>query len=671
MKKTFLFAAVAALMAACSSNDDLTQPGQQQVPVLDDGAVGFDTYVERGLTRAGATGDIAADATLQATATDGFGVFAYYTDNNEYDAQTLPNFMYNQQVEYGSGYWTYTPIKYWPNEYGASAIADDNDKISFFAYAPYVDFNPATGKLKTIADGNDQWGIVQASRNTAAGDPWLKYLVSFDGDKQVDLLWGVNQISAWETVGGGTQAFTNGLPWLNVERPLGHQTQSTTADPNQRVKFQFKHALAKLTATIDAVVDAESGITNLLDNNTRIYVRSITFTGFTTKGMLNLNNTEAGKPLWLEYNGNGDLEPGHEVTIYDGRKDGKEGTSGLATNEKVLGLNPQLVQDEKQLTGSPVAWNNVDEQKHVGVINAEQNLFRKWSGTAFVENDQPLYVIPTGEEVQVTIVYDVETINPNLAVYLADGKTAGSSIENRITKTVNFGEAGLEAGKAYTLKLHLGMNSVKIDAAVTDWDADTPAQNIDLPANTPKFQAGNGMTYSWTVPYTATTHNVTLTGFNGGEAITLEKNGTVTGNTGNVANATGVVNASFTMAANSSTLNKTGSAKWSATSGKQVQLNITQLAQPLGLGAGTATGSVITLAKTADVTDGWTNVSKITVIRNGVELTETSESTVPAGSFKFDGGTITLNSAENAAGNTFVITVKSGDAPAETVTKTY
>ena len=62
----------------------------------------------------------------------------------------------------------------------------------------------------------------------------------------------------------------------------------------------------------------------------------------------------------------------------------------------------------------------------------------------------------------------------------------GSSIENRITKTINFttaaGPAGLESGKAYTIKLHLGMNSVKYDAAVGDWETGD-AGEAWLPAN--------------------------------------------------------------------------------------------------------------------------------------------------------------------------------------------
>ena len=702
MKKIYIFAAV-ALLTACSSENLTDMQQNKQVAAVDD-AVGFDAYVVRGLTRAGGPtneglNDI--DATQLRDSKYTFGVFGYYTDNNEYDGTTLPNFFYNQQVTYDS-YWKYTPIKYWPNEYGDNAISDDNDKVTFFAYAPYVDFNPSTGKIKTIANGNDQWGIVQASRNTTAGDPWLKYNVSFDGDKQVDLLWGVNkEYASWSTVNGGTQTLNAGLPWLNVQRPLGHGTQSAES---QRVKFQFKHALAKLTATIDAVVDDVSGPTTILDDKTRIYVRSITFTGFTTKGMLNLNNTEKDQPLWLEYNGNGDLEPGVETTIYDGRKDGKEGTAGTATNEKVLGLNPQLVQDENQLVNATApatgkVWSTDASTKHVGVTETAQNLFRQWDssvskyvphmvdydGNSTLEQGY-IYVIPTGEEVQVTIVYDVETISENLPVYLADGKTNGSSIENKITRTVNFGNAGLEAGKAYTLQLHLGMNSVKIDAAVTEWDETTPAQDIHLPNNKTEYAAGVGAAYNYTVPAAGGTFSVVLTGFNGGESISPTKSGKCTDATGSVANATGNLDATFTVSENTSILNLPNTsaatdifAQWKGSaSNKQVKLNITQLAHALGLADnGTELNGDIKIK--TDATDGATtdNVKSIKVVRNGVELTKKdgglTTDAVDQGKFYYSGtgttGTISLHANEKVlAGDVFEITIQSGDAQAETIT---
>ena len=63
--------------------------------------------------------------------TEGFGVFAYYTENvNFLEANLYPNFMYNQGVKHDSQKgWVYEPVKYWPNT--------ENHLVSFFAYAPW------------------------------------------------------------------------------------------------------------------------------------------------------------------------------------------------------------------------------------------------------------------------------------------------------------------------------------------------------------------------------------------------------------------------------------------------------------------------------------------------------------------------------------------------------
>jgi hypothetical protein len=138
------------------------------------------------------------------------------------------------------------------------------------------------------------------------------------------------------------------------------------------------------------------------------------------------------------------------VTIFDGRKDGKEGhQDGEATREKVVGLNPAIIQ-------SGTATD--------GVTTTKVNLFKPFSATP--EKD-PIFVIPNGDAMKVTIVYDVETEDNKLAAYLSDGKTHGSTIENTITKAISAEE--MVAGKAYTINLHLGMTTVKVDATVSNW----------------------------------------------------------------------------------------------------------------------------------------------------------------------------------------------------------
>ena len=452
MNKKLLFGAtVAAVLASCSSDDLSVQTAAKQEAQGLENAVSFEAYSQRSLTRAGYAGAMDNDKLK----TEGFGVFGYYTDMNEYDQTSTPNFMYNQKVS-GAG-WTYEPVKYWPNEYGNKAQSDDVDKLSFFAYAPYVENTPSTGKVEA---GEDLVGITGFTRNTAAGDPYVKYVGSLDPTKCVDLCWGVASGQDWNIINGGSQRMSAGMPWLNVQRPQ--------KSLGQKMKFVFKHALSQLNVQIDADVNTnEHGQGAELDANTKVFVRSITFNGFAMKGALNLNNEDAGVPNWKGYNCSNEPLQSEEYTVYDGMKDGKEGTGYTASNEKVTGLNEKIIQDK--------AWNQSAE----GVTKTAKNLFN--SETV----DAPIYVIPTGDDMTVTIVYDIETKDANLAGTVSDLETAGVSIENKITKTITLTSSDamkLEAGKKYTIQLHLGLSQVEFDATVSEW-ADGASGEAWLPEN--------------------------------------------------------------------------------------------------------------------------------------------------------------------------------------------
>jgi len=512
MKKYLVFAAAASLFAACSNDDGaVAGPQQEAQQTAGEVAVGFDAYVNRATTRAGLTGDI-TPTTLQ---TSGFGVFAYHTNADLYDQTFVPNFMYNQKVTYkaGSGTtdpgtWEYTPIKYWPNEFGQNALSEDVDKVSFFAYAPYVTVDAASGKVNgtqtdpsaatyTGDDGDKTYGIVGMKSNSATGDPMVKYMASFYTNKQVDLTWGTvdkgsstGTTISWNKKNGtsATQELVIGKPWLDVEHPSATSTSWATA---QKVKFDFKHALARLNVTVDTKTNATTAVDNTTapDAQTRVFIRSVTFEGFDMKGALNLNNATANQALWYNFDCLSELNNGSEVTIKDGRTDGKEGVTAAA--KEFVGINPQFIQDGiwSDLTGTD------DNKKKSGVIGKALNLFCKSDKTKATNETDAIYVIPNNDPLKVTIEYDVLTKDDNLVGKLNDGTTKGSVVKNVITRyitTTQTGQQGsvteptsafkLENGKQYTIKLHIGLNSVEFDAAVTAWDAAVIGE-ADLPHN--------------------------------------------------------------------------------------------------------------------------------------------------------------------------------------------
>lgn len=432
MKQKFFIGSLAllALMASCSSsNDDLNGGATQEnnIPVT------FSSYLGKTATsRAGAAGTITTDGANSTTSlqTEGFGLFATYTDNAEYTAATGPNFMYNTKVSTKD--WTYSPLRYWPNETstknadGKGATSEGVDRLSFFAYAPYVEATATTGAVT-----ENTVGITALTANNATTDPKVTYVVADDPSKSVDLLWGVVPAGTtkWSNVTGTDIDIAEGKPYLNLIKP------NTT----QKVNFNFRHALAKLGLKVVGAFDAVTGGTK--DAATKITVASVTIEGkgFKKTAVLNLNNTTANEPLWEAVDGADDIT----LTV-----------SGDNLNSKIKDSGKEEAQ-------------TVD-----GVTETAKDLLNSDATSA----QKAFMIIPSSaadKSLKVTIDYYVNTTDASLS-------KGYSRVENKITKTIT-GFAP-EAGKNYTLLLSLGMTSVKVSATVADW-TDGSSTQVDLPIN--------------------------------------------------------------------------------------------------------------------------------------------------------------------------------------------
>ena len=369
MKKLFLFAAAAAMMTACSETEVLDQTAYQQ-NADQVGGIKFDVYAQRSITRGGGQ---AGDLDNTNIGKNGFGVFAFYTASEQYSNSAKPNFMYNQQVTTsqtpvdGNTIWKYEPVKYWPNEYGSAAVSDDIDYLTFFAYAPWTEFEPTTGELIVPADLDPEvetaehyqkYNIISVNKNTATGDPIIKYVVDTDPATSVDLLWGVaadeanDNYTPIDKAGANSDvAIDAGMPFIDLVKPNNPESD--------KILFNLRHALAKVRVTIDYVADKETPASGTFEgedapavetdvinaDETRIFVRSFAIEGWATEGALNLNNAEPDKPLWKDIDGVKDLSFS-KITYFDGLKDGKEGTeNNVQKSETPIGLNPQIIEN--------------------------------------------------------------------------------------------------------------------------------------------------------------------------------------------------------------------------------------------------------------------------------------------------------------------------------------
>lgn len=448
------------MLAACTSESENgpsakisyeTVAAAQQVPVT------FGTYLgEQAITRYGYTG-VMDDTQLEAAiaAGGGFGVFGYYTDNGNYvstaNSGSKPNFMYNQGVFYNTDHWEYSPIKYWPNEYGNSAASTGTDRLSFFAYAPYVPLKAATqgstegdsdGFIPNTSDANLKGvsgsGILSVSGNNYGGDPIITYGFATNPANSVDLMYAksANAITDGPASNNTPPAANN----IAAGDPLVDLTKQSTAGI---IKFDFKHALARLELEVIGAFDVTTSGSGYgdLDASSKITVESVVITGdWSTSDRLNLHTG-----TWAN-------------------------TTAVSTNQTITinsgnGLNPNVL-DNNPANFAAITVSGVEGQGNA------KSVMTDGSG-----NTQYLMFIPdTNTKIkEVTITYFVNTNDGNLY----DGM---SRVQNVITKTLGT-PITLSAGNAYKLVLTLGMTTVKIDAQVSPWVTTGNESEVWLPIN--------------------------------------------------------------------------------------------------------------------------------------------------------------------------------------------
>ena len=231
-------AALTLLAAAC--NREVISPEEGR------GVINFSAGFAQDATKA--SGEKASLAN-----NDKIGVFACYTGDIPYNLTSVsPDFMYNQEVTYNESNWTYSPVKYWPN--------NDSERISFFSYYPYISSEAAL----TATDG-----IIGFSNANAKGDPWLVFKLPEGAPAtQTDLMYGTPRIDV--------------------------QKQSVS----DKVSFTLNHALACIADEVS--VQMSDALYAKMHDELDISITGlkIEYSNLTTKARLVLNTTV--EPNWKE-----------------------------------------------------------------------------------------------------------------------------------------------------------------------------------------------------------------------------------------------------------------------------------------------------------------------------------------------------------------------------------
>lgn len=586
MKKIFfsspLTAAVLAALtfAACSQSDTIADGNSVNNVNNAPQAVEFGTYMGAQGTRA--TGGTVGDITTSVLKGDhyGFGVVAYHTDAENWAGTsntTIPNFMWNQKVTWdATNEWTYTPVKFWPNDFSTGKVdnkegkdegkeawgSQNGGKISFFAYAPYVNFatNSTSYKNKTASRESTAAtdGITAITANSVGAEPQVYYILSnADVNNAVDLLWGLRGNSF------GYNLATN----TKDQNPVtaDYNVNLTKQSVSEKVNFLFKHALAKigghtpntdpagLQTGLQVVLDIDDGslgtgvktgtaITDGIKQDvTLVTVESIEIYDQKSAKDAGITNLTKGtsdlvKEGWFNIaTGAWDLTTGESTVQVGATYSSKVGTSDTDNNGE---LNAQIKEGTPTAvtTGTPATFSKwqISDADVTGVTTTPQDVYTN-------DSDVPsLILIPsttTSQTLVVRVKYIVRTYDANLNAS-ASGETNGTwtKVTQTITNEVTIPANALQSNKYYKLLIHLGLTSVKFTASVVDWEeaaaSKTPGtdnqdsnndKDVYLPSNTlnttttASTETVNSATVAvgaskiYSVPATAGTFTVNLT----------------------------------------------------------------------------------------------------------------------------------------------------------------
>lgn len=230
MRRTF-FAVVslAAILSSCSK--ELIEVDSNRT----DEQINFHAYLQRSSNK-----QANSDSDIDRLQLDGFNVYAYNTVTTNWNNGVKNSYspIFNQKlVTYSNGVWSYSPPVLWPND----------DKVSFFAYSPLVEF-------------------VHFARS-AEGDPIIYFFQKQERIDQYDLL-------------------------------VAYMLDKTKASVNSEGKlgFSMKHALARVgfkAKYIDSPNIASVEVSNIIIKySADILTRAIfKFTG--------ANSLDAGANPWI------------------------------------------------------------------------------------------------------------------------------------------------------------------------------------------------------------------------------------------------------------------------------------------------------------------------------------------------------------------------------------
>lgn len=426
----------------------------------------------------------AVDVDLSYLKSNGFGVYGYYTEGDNYTESSVKGVVLNnRKVSWGTDYkyntsngsWTNTGnnawIYYGQNYYGTNQPGykeywpmKDGEKMTFFAYAPY-----------------NLWkDVVNPSGASCTGQiPQIPYQLYKSGDS------GVSMSGTSATVGVSSGIFANGIQrdllwgvqstgyaFKNFTRP----EEDTEEAKENTVKFIFRHALSKigfniLTEDVPTVSDA-------------------TLTSFDTRAVTQTSGSYTGQYTT-------DRAP---KTVYLLESVSISSSDGLLVNTGTLSLDNITAADQPEwssiagsvaynfgssIIGTDILYvknsNNTPANESNNKTNYSTLISRRTSVTGMNATAASLmgsssnyfYALPSSGNITVTVKYHRITFyyhygNNNSSRYW----TVYDGADNIGTVTKTF-PANFEAGRRYDFNILLKGEEMELELQVKPWELDS------------------------------------------------------------------------------------------------------------------------------------------------------------------------------------------------------
>lgn len=417
-----MMASLAALLLAGCSQNEVMETNPDARPQMT-----FGVYTGTPTRGVDTDNTSIKDDPSDASKYGGFGIMGYFTGSKPWEeakAATAPGFMHNQMVKWdatSTGAWTYSPIKYWPNNPG--------DKISFFAYAPY----------ESAWESGTKAGVT-ISNATTKGIPYINFKLKEGNDlpKMVDLV-------------------------------VAQKTDQQYSTNSGKVSFQFEHTLSRVsfkaklgTGQFDDMDGTESFVFI-----TEMWVVGSNHGNTAADGNLSLLDPSA---------------PSNASSKFYTAATWKElhwNYEGATIPTKDFNLKPILKTTDGSITESNPTTGHSTTVTGVKITKDSQT-----TPVALFPDKQFLYLIPVGDtnvdatlgsgcadgEVQIGFHYDIVT---------KDKTNTGQYIASHAESVIKIPAGHLKRQKTYQYTLTINLHSIVIDKAeVTEWGNEVTAAPV-------------------------------------------------------------------------------------------------------------------------------------------------------------------------------------------------